>query len=119
MARLYADENFPHPAVGALRALGHDVLTTLEAGRAGAGIADAEVLSFATSDGRAVVTLNRRDFIALHAASAAHAGIVVCTIDPDAIRQARRIDVALRACGDARGQLLRVTRPHPGEPEQH
>lgn len=32
MARLYADENFPFPVVVCLRALGHDVLTTNDAG---------------------------------------------------------------------------------------
>ncbi len=45
MARLYADENFPYPTVEALRRLGHDVLTAGEAGQAGLGIADEEVLS--------------------------------------------------------------------------
>ena len=33
MARLYANENFPLPVVEHLRELGHDVLTTTEAGR--------------------------------------------------------------------------------------
>lgn len=66
-----------------------------------------------------MVTLNRRDFIVLHQASAEHAGIVVCTVDPDPIRQARRIDAALRGCGGPRGLLLRVTRPHAGEPDDH
>jgi hypothetical protein len=32
MARFYADENFPLPAVQMLRRLGHDVLTIGEAG---------------------------------------------------------------------------------------
>lgn len=40
MAALYADENFPFPAVLVLRALGHDVLTPQEEGRAGVGIPD-------------------------------------------------------------------------------
>ena len=31
MARLYANENFPRQVVAALRANGHDVLTTVEA----------------------------------------------------------------------------------------
>jgi hypothetical protein len=34
MARLYSNENFPLPVVEALRALGHDVLTIQEAGKA-------------------------------------------------------------------------------------
>jgi len=32
MAHLYADEDVPRPLVEHLRALGHDVLTALEAG---------------------------------------------------------------------------------------
>ena len=35
MLRLYANENFPQPVVEALRRLGHDVLTTHDAGRSG------------------------------------------------------------------------------------
>ena len=44
MARLYSNENFPRPVVEALRHRGHDVLTSLEAGRANQGIPDDEVL---------------------------------------------------------------------------
>jgi hypothetical protein len=60
MARFYANENFPRRTVEALRALGHDVLTTQEAGNAGQEISDDEVLAFATRAGRSVLTLNRR-----------------------------------------------------------
>ena len=54
MARFYSNENFPFRAVVCLRALGHDVLTSLEAGRANQRIPDAEVLRFATEQGRAL-----------------------------------------------------------------
>lgn len=60
MARLFADENFPLPAVEALRRLGHDVLTAVEAGQAGQGIADDAVLALAHALGRAVLTHNRK-----------------------------------------------------------
>jgi hypothetical protein len=40
LARLYANENFPLPAVKRLRELGHDVLTTIEAGKANQSIDD-------------------------------------------------------------------------------
>lgn len=63
MARLYADENFPLPVVQALRRLGHDVLTSLDAGNAGRAVPDDEVLAFAVAGGRAVLTLNRRHFV--------------------------------------------------------
>ena len=69
MAAFYADENFPSPTVEALRRFGHDVLTTHEAGQANQRIRDVAVLEFATESGRAVLTLNRRDFVSLHARS--------------------------------------------------
>jgi Domain of unknown function (DUF5615) len=50
MARLYADEQYPLPVVEFLRALGHDVLTVQEAGKANQQIPDSDVLTFATSD---------------------------------------------------------------------
>ena len=89
MARLYANENFPLPAVLELRQLGHDVLTVVETGKAGQAVPDDEVLAFATAEGRAVLTVNRRHFIRLHGEQPDHAGIVVCTFDPDFIGQAR------------------------------
>lgn len=79
MARLYANENFPRRVVEALRILGHDVLTVFEAGNAGQSISDEEVLAFANRDHRAVLTLNRRDFIRLHRIQPDHSGIIVCT----------------------------------------
>jgi predicted nuclease of predicted toxin-antitoxin system len=64
VAALYADEQFPLRVVEILRDLGHDVLTVQEAGNA--GLPDEEVIAFATSQNRAVLTLNRRHFIRLH-----------------------------------------------------
>ena len=46
MALLFADENFPLPAVRRLRTLGHDVLTTADAGMAGRRIPDDIVLQW-------------------------------------------------------------------------
>jgi hypothetical protein len=54
MARLYADEDFPRPVVDELRRLGHDVRTVQEAGRAGQGVQDSEVLADAAADHRAL-----------------------------------------------------------------
>ena len=79
MARMYADENFDYPVVQELRLLGHDVLTAQEAGQAQQRVPDSGVLAFATAQGRAVLTFNRRDFIRLHGRSSAHSGIIVCT----------------------------------------
>jgi hypothetical protein len=111
VARLYSNENFPQQVVLALRANSHDVLTTVEAGQANQEIPDAEVLAYATREGRAVLTLNRRDFIRLHREWPDHAGIVVCAQDPDVPGQAARIHAAITAAGDLAGQLIRVNLP--------
>ena len=62
-----------------LRGHGYDVLTTEEAGNDTAP--DESQLSFATGEGRAIVTFNIRDFAPLHgqwqAAGRSHAGIIV------------------------------------------
>lgn len=111
MARLYANENFPQPVVQELRNLAHDVLTTVEAGNANQLIPDDEVLEFARSENRALLTLNRKHFVRLHDSGALHAGIVACTFDPDFSSQARRIDESIRTIDDLSGKLLRVNRP--------
>lgn len=51
IARLYSNENFPLPVVEALRTLGHDVLTSLDAGKANDAIPDDEVLRYASGTG--------------------------------------------------------------------
>ncbi len=111
MARCYSNENFPLPVVEVLRRLGHDVLTTMESGRAGQAIPDAEVLAFAITAQRLVLTLNRRHFIRLHQTTPEHAGIVVCTYDPDFEALAQRIHMVLEAQPQMTGQLVRVNRP--------
>ena len=93
MARLYANENFPRDCVQELRGVGHDVLTVQENDQGGGE--DDQVLAYATSQVRAVVTFNRRHFIKLHNASQEHAGIVVCTFDADFAALAARIHAAL------------------------
>jgi hypothetical protein len=112
MARLYADEDVPRPLVEHLRALGHDVLTALEAGQANRSVKDPNVLAYATSLGRAVLTHNRKDYKRLHVTTPGHAGIVSCTrddADPGAL--AARIDGVLAAHPDLAGQHLRVNKP--------
>lgn len=111
MARLYSNENFPLPVVEKLRALGHDVLTIQETGKADQAQPDDTVLEFATAENRAVLTLNRRHFIRLHRESPQHAGIIVCTVDPDFAGQADRIHKAISAQSSLNGQLIRVNRP--------
>ena len=111
MARLYANENFALPVVLELRRLGHDVLTTHEAGRSDQAIPDDEVLLFAYSEDRIVLTLNRKHFIRLHREVINHAGIIVCTYDADFSGLATRIDQVLAGEENPAGKLLRVYRP--------
>lgn len=103
--RFYSNENFPLPVVGALQRLGHDVLTTVEAGNANQGIPDDEILRYATAEKRILLTLNRRDFISLHQRMPIHAGIVVCTFDANFSAQAERIDAMLRKTISPDGQV--------------
>ncbi len=112
MIRLYADENFPLPIVDELRQLGHDVLTSNDAGNAGNATPDEEVLAFAVGEQRALITMNRRHFIRLHRSSPNHSGIIICTFDPNFVEQARRIDQLLSKNDDLAGQLSRVNRPN-------
>lgn len=112
MALLYADEQFPKIVVELLRALGHDVLTVQEARNANRGIPDEDVLAFAVTNERAVLTLNRIDFIRLHASQPNHSGIIVCKDDQqDRQRMATRISEAISNLETLRGMLVRVNRP--------
>lgn len=108
---IYADENFPRPAVEKLRRLGHDVLTLADAGKSDQAVPDEEVLALAVTAGRVLVTLNRKHFIRLHQQQPNHAGIIVCTFDPNFVALAQRIDDVLQTQGSLDGQLLRVNRP--------
>lgn len=109
--KLYADENFPLRTVEELRRLGHDVLTTFEDGKANQAVPDERILARATELSRVLLTLNRKDFIRLHNQNPNHAGIVICTEDPNRAGQARRIDEKLSEQSKVRNQLLRVYRP--------
>ncbi|OYV06705.1 MAG: hypothetical protein CFE26_04885 [Verrucomicrobiales bacterium VVV1] len=110
MARLYSNENFPLPAVIALRQLGHDVLTSLDAGKANEAIPDEAVLSFAIGEKRAVITHNRQDFIRLHRLYPNHEGIIVCTENPDSSALASKIHNQLAELESLSGQLIRINR---------
>jgi hypothetical protein len=110
LARLYADENFPQPAAEALRRLGHDVLTSREAAQAGLAIPDHEVLAFAHSHGRAVLTHNRKHFRNLHNAGSLHSGMIICTEDVDFDSLAMNVHDALSRTGELSGALVRVVR---------
>ena len=71
--KFYVDEHVATAVVKGLRQRGADVLTVLEAGLRGAS--DAEHLARARTDGCVLFTQDD-DFLRLHAAGVAHAGIV-------------------------------------------
>jgi predicted nuclease of predicted toxin-antitoxin system len=77
--RLYLDRHIISRLAMDLRSKGYDVLTTEEARKDTA--TDEEQLDFATSENRAILTFNIRDFAPLHAdrqaAGRSHGGIIV------------------------------------------
>lgn len=106
--KLYADEDFDHGVVTKLRALGHDVVTVMDAGRR--GLSDTEQLVHATAEGRALITFNRADFHALHRQHDEHAGIIICTRDPDSGALAARIHAAISTRSELAGELIQIVR---------
>ena len=90
---LYADEDFPLPALRNCARLGHDVVTAQEDGRT--ATPDPDILARAHALGRAVLTHNRRHYERLHRLGAAHSGILSTTQDADHLALAARIDVVL------------------------
>lgn len=112
MARFYSNENFDRSVVEKLRELGHDVLTTLEAGKANQGISDEDVLIFAITEQRTILTFNRLDFMRLHRENPVHAGIVICTRNPNPEDLAAKIHVKVTdsEAGSLENLLIRVYR---------
>jgi hypothetical protein len=111
VARFYSNENIALPVVIELRQLGHNVLTSLDAGKANFALPDAEVLAFAAAEGRILLSYNRRHFVRLHRdRTASHAGIVVCTFDPDFAALAHRIHISIASVPEMTDQLIRVNR---------
>jgi hypothetical protein len=93
--------------------MGHDVLIIQETGNADRSMNDESVLAYAFDQNRAVLTINRRHFIRLHQDQPEHAGIIVCSFDPDFQALAKRIDQAIQdqsAGLSLKGKLLRVNR---------
>jgi predicted nuclease of predicted toxin-antitoxin system len=110
MALFYTNENFPFKVVQYLREMGHDVLTSHEAGNANQRIPDEDVLEYAAKAGRILLTLNRRDFIALHEKKLGHSGVIVCTQNTDLREQSEQIDAVVRETSDFTSRLVRINR---------
>ena len=111
MVQLYSNENFPIPVVIELRNLGYDVLTIQETGKDQQSFPDRELLKFATENKRAVLTFNRKHFIALHKESPDHEGIIVCTFDLDFRGLAQRIHEQISTEIPIPGKLIKVNQP--------
>jgi len=61
---------------------------------------------------RILLSHNRRHFLRLHQhRTEDHAGIVLCTFDPDSSGLARRIHIAVASVSDMANQAIRVNRP--------
>lgn len=77
MARFLTDEDVPFLIAQGLRSLGHDVLTTADAGLAGRGTPDHLVFELAIESQRTVITRNRSDFRRLHRRNSEHFGMIL------------------------------------------
>ncbi|MBW4668130.1 MAG: DUF5615 family PIN-like protein [Cyanomargarita calcarea GSE-NOS-MK-12-04C] len=102
--QFYSNENFPLVMVNLLRAEGHDVLTSYEAGEANQGIPDDQVLQYAKATNRILITENRQDFIDLHCTVSNHAGIIIFKYDRD---YAEKIRVMTDFLNNEDGQSLK------------
>lgn len=111
MVKLYSNENFPMPAVEELRKAGYDVLTIQETGMAQRALPDEDVLNFASKEGRAVLTFNRKHFISLHKKKQKHAGIIVCSFDLDFKGLADRIHQKISRLKSISDKLIKINRP--------
>ena len=119
MAPVYVDEDVDEDIARALAALGHDAISTRQAGNKGQS--DSEQLAYSGRQRRVMVTCNRRDFEALHeawrvcarewnvSARPLHHGILVVpnerNIDIQSIAAA--IDEKLRSGESVADQILR------------
>jgi hypothetical protein len=82
-----------------------------DAGNANQGIPDEDVLAFATSQNRAVITQNRKDFIRLHNQGLNQLGIVSCSKNLDWDSFSTEIARVLSIRDSIAGEVVRVTRP--------
>jgi len=72
---------------------------------------DEEVVSCAAGKGYSLLTQSRVHFLRLHQRRTLdHAGVVLCTFNPDFAGQARRIAQAIGAENTMANRLLRVNR---------
>ncbi len=91
---LYLDENIPVVLCAALAPHGVTCLTTQQAGNL--GLSDFQQLAFATTEGRALMTFNCKDFLPLvqqwHESNRTHAGLILSKelLIPELLRRFRQ-----------------------------
>ena len=112
MARLYSNENIPRQVVAELRRLGHDVLTSPEAGTANAAVPDSEVLAFAVAENRILLSAQSPALPGPPSAPDPRPrGNHPLHVRPGFLRTGRRIHDAVAAASDMRSQLIASTGP--------
>jgi hypothetical protein len=96
---LFTDEMIDPRLAVDLRRRGYDVQSCQEAGRNNRGISDQRQLSYATQQGRAILTFNRRDYRRLdrawRAAGRPHTGIIVSGVVSDFAELLQRVKLHL------------------------
>lgn len=111
MTLLFADENITPTIVQGLRDRGVDIMTTTEAGIDNQKTSDPEILRYAGTLGRAVITFNRKDFKQLHEEGEPHAGILLLKQNtPIPLLIEKIADLALSS-SDLGGALHRIVQP--------
>ena len=107
--KLLADENFPRPAVEALRALGFDLAWVSEQD---SGASDEQVLAVCVREGRTLLTFDK-DFgeLAFHRQSPADCGVILFRVSPQSPEEVAAIASAAIASRESwSGYFSVVTR---------
>src|SRR5436190_23292939 len=107
MLSILADECVDVQLVFRLRKLGYEVGTVRDfcQSKYGDGIDDLAVLELARRHRCAVLTANETHFLNLHRECPWHHGILIIETESNVAAQARRIDEALKAKVEVRGQI--------------
>lgn len=109
--RIFTDEMVNPRLAGFLSRLGYDVVSCQWVGRSNRGIPDEEQLSYASQQGRAILTFNVGDFERLDrqwkARGLVHAGIIVAPQITRLAELTRRVQLHLDTVSpDAQGNTL-------------
>ena len=118
---LFTDEHIDARLAPALARRGFDALSCQGAGRANQRISDEDQLAYATAQGRAILTFNMVDFIALDAEwkrdGRRHAGIIVSAEIRSLTELVRRVEHHLLTISpEQQADTLLWLSPRPEEP---